>query len=555
MKKKSKRKNKELQAENTSTKFNLNDHWDFLLVGIILIAAFLLRWSKVTKVDGMIPGYLMIAKWIRAGLGFKGPDGLPHVVFPPLYPYLISFASHIISDTIIASKIVNVILGSLTIIPLFKMIQDIFNKVTGYIVIIIFTTNSFLVSFSANSHTEASYTFFLIFGIYLAYLMIKKSNSIYALFAGLFFALSYLTKPEGFANLLIIAGFAIGYTVFSKKKIKLQIGNVGLMVAIFFLVALPYILFLHQHTGKWTLSNKSGYVLAAGRASAGAGSWEEEYWGLNEEGTERKAIDHEMRLTEYLLKNPQETYNRVLNGLKEEYLVLNDALYLNKGVLILALMGLIGMIYKKGERFYGLLFLSLFAPMILSTISAIVPRYIYAYSVFMILFIAFGCVFIAGRISALFIRQNSGQTESGAPQNPPFLIALSLITLIVIIFPLKKSLKPPTPMREDPVLLQSAGWIKKNLPQRSSIMSRRLKISYYSDSFWSCLPYGPYKKIITYARAHNVNYLFLRPLEWRKRPQLRFLFNPDSGIPEELQLIQVLPVGSKKIKYFLYQIV
>jgi hypothetical protein len=384
--------------------------------------------------------------------------------------------------------------------------------------------------------------------------MIKKSNSIYALFSGLFFALSYLTKPEGFVNLLILVSFAIGYTVFSKKKIKKQIGNIGFMIAIFFLVSLPYILFLHQHTGKWTLSNKTGYVLAAGRASAGVGGWEEEYWGLNEEGTERKAIDHDTGLTEYLLKNPQETYNRILNGLKEEYRILNEALNLNKGVLILALISLIGMIYKKGKRFYGLLFLSLFVPMILSTISAIVPRYLYTYSVVMILFIAFGCVFTARIVSAFFIKQNSGQAESEAP-NTPFLIALFLITLIVIIFPLKKSLKPLPLRAEDPILLQSADWIKKNLPQRCLIMSRGLKIAYYSDAFWSCLPYGPYKKIITYTRSHNVNYLFLGPLEWHKRPQLRFLFNPGSGIPEELQLIQVFPIGSKKIKYFLYKIV
>ena len=79
-------------------------------------------------------------------------------------------------------------------------------------------------------------------------------------------------------------------------------------------------------------------------------------------------------------------------------------------------------------------------------------------------------------------------------------------------------------------------WMKKNLPHPVRTMSRKPYIPYYADAIFFVTP-PAFEDVINVAKANNIEYIIMdRDVDYILRPQLRFLFNPDT-VPENLKLI------------------
>jgi len=89
--------------------------------------------------------------------------------------------------------------------------------------------------------------------------------------AGLALGAAYLVRPEGLfvAGPLVIAAIALPASVPPRRRV---LGALAMTVAMAAAMA-PYILFLHRHTGQWTLSGKIAYNRAMSASMATGDRW------------------------------------------------------------------------------------------------------------------------------------------------------------------------------------------------------------------------------------------------------------------------------------------
>jgi 4-amino-4-deoxy-L-arabinose transferase-like glycosyltransferase len=209
--------------------------------------------------------YARLAQNLREGAGYVGID-MPgkNLMFPPLYPYLIAGLSFIIPSFELAARLISVALGAATVIPVFLLARELYDKRTGYMAAIIVAVHPLLVHFSATANAEATFIFFLTFASYAAIRAIHTPDARYFAAAGALFGLAYLTRIEG-APLA-----AIAVTVFlclailrhrqqnsSRASLARDVGRVFWVPAAFLILASPYINYLHSETGQWRLEGKS----------------------------------------------------------------------------------------------------------------------------------------------------------------------------------------------------------------------------------------------------------------------------------------------------------
>jgi hypothetical protein len=81
--------------------------------------------------------------------------------------------------------------------------------------------------------------------------------------------------------------------------------------------------------------------------------------------------------------------------------------------------------------------------------------------------------------------------------------------------------------------------LHQEIPPGSHILARKRQIPFYAGGVWEWLPFGELDEVITYAQAHNANYIvfdqFTTPTF---RPQLAYLLDPAQA-PEALVPIYV----------------
>jgi 4-amino-4-deoxy-L-arabinose transferase-like glycosyltransferase len=242
-------------------------------LGILFLIAFLVRLSLLEYFQAALVGDAAV--YGKIAWGIKNGHGLHwwSVVWPPFYPFMILLFSPVAGSLESAASAVSLFLGSLTVVPFFFLAKRIFGYRSAYLgsLLVVFRSaylGSLLVVFfpalvaiSGISLSEATYTFFLLVTLFLGWLLITVRSLLYALLFGLLSGICYLTRPEflvAFALLLLV--FLI---VGIKKKMHRRLKTVALLLtclAGFFILAFPYVNFMHSQTGNWILSGKTAHM-------------------------------------------------------------------------------------------------------------------------------------------------------------------------------------------------------------------------------------------------------------------------------------------------------
>ncbi len=176
--------------------------------------------------------------------------------FPPLYSIIlsISYLFQDIQSTIISIKIINAILSSLTLFPAYLISKEFLNKKNSFLTALIIT---FLPPFFAISfYTFSENLFFPLFltTIYFLLKSFTENNYKWDILAGLFIALSFLTRIPGiiFYPLLII--LILIETIKHKKIFYNRITTLSISI----LAILPWVYIKGTIVG-FSLNNILGY--------------------------------------------------------------------------------------------------------------------------------------------------------------------------------------------------------------------------------------------------------------------------------------------------------
>ena len=144
----------------------------FLL--LFVISAFIIRYvfanAQIIAPDGIL--YIEVAKDVLAG-NFQRISGYG---FLNLYSFLIALFQMIFHDWEFSGKMVSVVFGSLTIIPLFLLIRGLFNEKVAIVSTLFYIVHPRFVEYSSDVSGNQHIWFFSVFAIWLAWEGISRKK-------------------------------------------------------------------------------------------------------------------------------------------------------------------------------------------------------------------------------------------------------------------------------------------------------------------------------------------------------------------------------------------
>jgi len=218
-----------------------------LLLASLLLSAYLLSRTYVISLDGAFQ-YIPIAKDFASGLFGKA---LSHNQ-QPLYSLIVAFVSRWMSDFEMAGKLVSSFFGILIIFPIYLLGKRIFDQKIAFLSALFLVIHPYIRRFSADVLKESTYLFFLGTAVWFAWKTVEKDEIYPYFFIPIFSAIAYLVRPDGIEVVLVV----FFYTLFIKKfNVPGKKGAVILFLILSSVILLfPYLLYLRESTGEWTLS-------------------------------------------------------------------------------------------------------------------------------------------------------------------------------------------------------------------------------------------------------------------------------------------------------------
>ena len=243
-----------------------------LVVGLVSLALLsrlsLLRVQQVMTPDGVY--YATLGKNLVSG---NFSEGLS-TFYPPLYPLLTGLSSLIFRDAEVGGKVVSAMAGGLLVVPVYLLMRILYGRGTASVGAFLIAINPTLNYYSTLLLTESTYTLLFMTAVLMGLKALSGVSATFIL-TGLVLGACYLVRPEaiGYLCLMLILAFVDG---FSLKRLPLRrvLFNVAGLAAGFALLASPYILFLRQRTGRWTISDKLHVLTDSGE------SLERKWFGL-----------------------------------------------------------------------------------------------------------------------------------------------------------------------------------------------------------------------------------------------------------------------------------
>ncbi|MBN2467565.1 MAG: glycosyltransferase family 39 protein, partial [Deltaproteobacteria bacterium] len=199
--------------------------------------------------------YVSLARQFLSG---SFAEALSHP-FHPLYSLLMALAGGFIGDVELAGKLISLLLGSVTVVPVYLLGRTIYDSKVGAVAGLLFAFHPYCVRFSVDVLSDSTFLCFFGFAFYLGVRAAKSDRKafLWSLGAGGISGLAYLTRPEG----IIVPGFLLGWFILAwignpDKNRARTIGMATGLVLTFFCVAGPYLGFIKSYTGQWQISMK-----------------------------------------------------------------------------------------------------------------------------------------------------------------------------------------------------------------------------------------------------------------------------------------------------------
>ncbi len=201
------------------------------------------------------------AHYVRLAKSFldTGWSGLFHPYWLPFYPLMIAVFHAFGIPLELAGRLVSVLMGTLTIGLVYCLAKALLGPREAKWSAFFYACYPPVVLGSTHVMPESLFSFLAIFGILLAWKALEKKQISLAVLAGILWSLCYLVKPEGIGFLLVFLMWGMLMFLIFPKFSKPFFRQATVMVAViiaWFIIALPYLLFLRQNTGTWTISTK-----------------------------------------------------------------------------------------------------------------------------------------------------------------------------------------------------------------------------------------------------------------------------------------------------------
>ena len=232
---------------------SLIDRYYRTILLLIFISAFFIRYvfanAQIIAQDGIL--YIEVAKNILAG-NFQAVSGYG---FISLYSFLIALFQMIFHNWELSGKMVSVVFGSLTIIPLFLFIKGIFNLKVAVVSALFYMVHPRFVEYASDVLREPTYWFFSVLAIWLAWVGISRKKYLVFVLASLSTGLAMFTRSEGMLIWIIVILWIVWLFVKESKQRKRTLVYMAIYIFSLPLLMAPFLFILKENTHKWELGH------------------------------------------------------------------------------------------------------------------------------------------------------------------------------------------------------------------------------------------------------------------------------------------------------------
>lgn len=243
------------------------------LIVLLFLAAIVLQWNgpqSIAVADEI--GYVTSGVNLVATGQFTNPWGKPELWFPPVYPLLIgAFSLGGSLDPFVTARVISVIAAVLSLLILNRialLLSDNADseegRTTARLIGVISTTLlAANPAFQIFANRGLAESVALCLSLLALHCWLSSGQSLRgAIITGVVVGLATLTRPE----CVLVAPLWFGIDWLRQRDWAAF--RRGLICgAVLVAMLLPYAAYLHEHTGKWSISNKGAVNLAAGRAA------------------------------------------------------------------------------------------------------------------------------------------------------------------------------------------------------------------------------------------------------------------------------------------------
>lgn len=231
------------------------------VVGALAAAAasirlYLVFTSYCISADGV--AYIAMAREFHAG---RVQNALAWV-FSPLYPFLISIAYRAIPSWELTAELLSTAFGTAGVLLLYYLMREVYgSRGVAAGAAALAAIHPMLAGFAASVRTEAGYIALVTAALLFLVCGVQRKRLASIATAAVLCGLAYLYRTEGIGvpalSAIVLAG---GPFAWRRWAPRWGLGAAAVLIAIFLLVAAPYLLWMRAHTGHWTVGRELGVV-------------------------------------------------------------------------------------------------------------------------------------------------------------------------------------------------------------------------------------------------------------------------------------------------------
>jgi len=256
-----------------------------VIVAALLRIAWAARHGLAMDQEGV--EYARLAENLLAGRGYVGMfNNGTQLNFPPLYPLMIAAVSVLLRSTELAARAVNIGLGAALVIPAFKIAQRLYGQRVAMAVTVLVVFHPLLIAGGASTYAEGPYLTLLMSALLWLMIWADERRVGASIWAGVFFGLAYLVRPEAFVIVGVFVAFGVIASFAARDRKLILLGAVGL-AASFSMVAAPNVIFLTRSTGKLRIEAKGTLAYQWGQRINAGMTYAEAVKGIGDDLSEQ----------------------------------------------------------------------------------------------------------------------------------------------------------------------------------------------------------------------------------------------------------------------------
>ena len=524
------------------------------VVGLVIRLAYtglprVARWDESS--------YVAIAQSLLAGQGYVELSGAPDLQQPPLVTMLALIGLSLgLPLGWAAAGPAHVLLGSLIILPMYGLARELYGRRVGLLAALLGAIYPALAVSPLywSTMTEPPYALFVLTGLYAT---LRCSQSLrgeagahwpaWAALMGIAFGLGYLVRPEALVFLAVMLAYlGIIWLSAGRRRPSRLLASGTIAVAITALLALPYVLYLHQATGLWVISGKQGVSMdiAWAYVNKSQAMHDQAAASLDESGQEilwlsPEALDKSM--TAWIAEDPRRFVILVRANIRDMGKALFREDLFTPWIVALMTLGLFGQPWTRTRWRSELLLLIALLPLASLLIFFVLSR-------FLVVYLAIGLIWAAAGLAHISRwAADSGCNLLANPTSGPALttgrravvellsvlpVAGTVTLLLVSGLGVAVAEQPRQPFYH----VEAARWLAENVPAGSPIMTRYTDTTLYAGLPKVAFPNASWHEVLAYGQAHGARYLVVNNWEIEEvRPFLAPLLTPEDGqLPPDL---------------------